>query len=159
MRLKNIVAADPAAAAVKTARMATLALAAAAALTLGGCAEEQAKGYVMAPNAVQQVPVGSSQEQVLVVLGTPSTTATLKGEVYYYISQRSRRSVAFMNATITNQNVLAVYFNKDRKVERVANYGIQDGRLIDIVTNTTPTAGQERTFLEQAFKGILSNEE
>lgn len=143
----------------KSRRRAAFAALAAAALALGGCAEEQAKGYVLSPNALQQVPVGSSQEQVLVVLGTPSTTATLKGEVYYYISQRTRRPVAFMNPSITDQTVLAVYFNKDRKVERVAHFGIQDGRLIDFVSDTTPTAGAERNFLEQVFKGVLTFEE
>ncbi|WP_261402520.1 outer membrane protein assembly factor BamE [Chenggangzhangella methanolivorans] len=113
----------------------------------------------MAPNALQQVPVGSSQEQVLVVLGTPSTTATLKGEVYYYITQRSKRAVAFLNPTITDQTVVAVYFNKDRRVEKVAHFGVQDGRIIDFVGETTPTAGQERNFLEHVFKGLLSNED
>lgn len=128
-------------------------------LALGACAEDQTKGYVMAPNALQQVPVGSSQEQVLVVLGTPSTTATLKGEVYYYISQKTHRPVAFMNPKVTDQTVVAVYFNQNRKVERVANYGMQDGRVIDFISNTTPTAGQERTFIEHMFRGLLSNDE
>lgn len=141
------------------ARSMALAAAAAGLLAVSGCAEEQTKGYVMPPNAAQQVPVGSSQEQVLVVLGTPSTTATLKGEVYYYISQKTRRPIGFMNPSLQDQTVLAVYFTQDRKVERVANYGIKDGRVIDFVGNTTPTAGQERNFLEQAFKGILSNDE
>lgn len=139
-------------------RRAALALGAAGLLAMAGCAEDLQKGYVMAPDALQQVPVGSSQEQVLVVLGTPSTTATLKGEVYYYISQKTHRPIAFMNPSITDQQVVAVYFSQQRKVERVANYGVKDGRVIDFVTNTTPTAGQETTFLEHAFKGLLSNE-
>lgn len=140
-------------------RRAALAAAAAGLLALAGCAEEQTKGYVMPPNAAQQVPVGSSQEQVLVVLGTPSTTATLKGEVYYYISQKTRRPVAFMKPSLEDQSVLAVYFSADRRVERVAHYGLQDGRVVDFVGNTTPTAGQERNFLEQVFKGVLSNDD
>lgn len=144
---------------IATARPAALAAAAAGLLALAGCADEQAKGYVMPANAEQQVPVGSSQEQVLVVLGTPSTTATLRGEVYYYISQRSRRPVAFMNPKVTDQTVLAVYFTPDRRVERISRFGIQDGRLIDFTTNTTPSAGQERNFLEQVFKGLLTFEE
>ena len=139
-------------------RAAGLATAAGALVALAGCAQEQAKGYVLSESALQQVPVGSSQDQVLVVLGTPSTTATLKGEVYYYISQRTRRPVAFMKPTVTDQRVLAVYFDQNRRVERIANYGIQDGRLFDFVANVTPTAGQERNFLEQVFKGVLSNE-
>lgn len=141
------------------AQVSAMALAAAGLLALAGCAEEQTKGYVMSANALQQVPVGSSQEQVLVVLGTPSTTATLKGEVFYYISQKTRRPVAFMEPKVTDQTVLAVYFNQQRKVERVTNFGIQDGRLVDLATNVTPTAGQERNFLEQVFKGLLSFEE
>lgn len=129
-----------------------------AATTLAACAETQQKGYVLSQSALQQVPVGSSQEQVLVVLGTPSTTATLKGEVYYYISQKTERPVAFMNPKITEQQVLAVYFGPTRKVERIANYGLKDGRIFDFIGEVTPTAGQETNFLEQAFKGILSTE-
>lgn len=129
-----------------------------AAAALTGCAETQQKGYVLSESALQQVPVGSSQEQVLVVLGTPSTTATLKGEVYYYISQKTNRPVAFMNPKITDQQVLAVYFTQDRRVERIANYGLKDGRIFDFIGEVTPTAGAETNFLEQAFKGILSTE-
>ncbi|MFD1330654.1 outer membrane protein assembly factor BamE [Methylopila musalis] len=140
-------------------RAAAVAIAAAAlAGALSACAETQQKGYVLSESALAQVPVGSSQDQVLVVLGTPSTTATLKGEVYYYISQTTNRPVAFMNPKITDQRVLAVYFSKDRRVERIANYGLKDGRVFDFIGEVTPTAGQETTFLEQAFKGILSSE-
>lgn len=143
----------PAARAMRAAVVATLAAAA-----LSACAETQQKGYVMSESALQQVPVGSSQEQVLVVLGTPSTTATLKGEVYYYISQKTERAVAFMNPKITDQRVLAVYFDQNRKVERIANYGLKDGRVFDFYGAVTPTAGQETNFLEQALSGILATE-
>ena len=65
---------------------------------LGGCTGEQfQKGYILPPGALEQIPIGASQDQVLIVMGTPSTVATLDGEVFYYISQRSERKVAFMN--------------------------------------------------------------
>ncbi len=84
-----------------TARWRGLRTAAAIALVcaaLGGCAGEQfQKGYVLPPGALEQIPIGASQDQVLIVMGTPSTVATLSGEVFYYISQRSSRPVAFMN--------------------------------------------------------------
>ena len=41
--------------------------------------------------SLEQLPLGSSQEQVLIVLGTPSTVATISGEVFYYISQRAEQ--------------------------------------------------------------------
>jgi outer membrane protein assembly factor BamE (lipoprotein component of BamABCDE complex) len=66
-------------------------------LPRGGClAETYQKGYVVPEGALEQIPIGASQEQVLIVLGTPSTVATVSGEVFYYISQRSERRVAFL---------------------------------------------------------------
>src|SRR5258708_38730566 len=66
-------------------------------VALGGCTGEQfQKGYILPPGALEQIPIGASQDQVLIVMGTPSTVATLNGEVFYYISQRSERPIAFM---------------------------------------------------------------
>src|SRR4051812_49449291 len=74
---------------------------------LGGCTGEQfQKGYILPPGALEQIPIGASQDQVLIVLGTPSTVATLNGEVFYYISQRSERKVAFMNQQVVDQRVI-----------------------------------------------------
>ncbi|GLK69542.1 outer membrane protein assembly factor BamE [Hansschlegelia plantiphila] len=140
-------------------RVAGLIAATALAASAAGCAEDQSKGYVLSESALQQVPVGSSQEQVLVVLGTPSTTATLKGDVFYYISQKTHRAVAFMNPTISDQRVLAVYFDQNHKVSRIANYGLKDGRVFDFIGQVTPTAGQETNFIEHMFKGLLSNDD
>jgi len=52
------------------------------------------KGYILPPGALEQIPIGASQDQVLIVMGTPSTVATLNGEVFYYISQRADRPLA-----------------------------------------------------------------
>ncbi len=102
-------------------------------VTLAGCSGEQfQKGYILPPGALEQIPIGASQDQVLIVMGTPSTVATLDGEVFYYISQRSERPVAFMNQKVVDQRVIAVYFDKNRRVRRLANYGAagrQDLRL------------------------------
>jgi outer membrane protein assembly factor BamE (lipoprotein component of BamABCDE complex) len=124
---------------------AVLALAA----SLAGCfTATYQRGYVLDEAALAQVPQGSSQEQVLLVLGTPSTVATVSGEVFYYISQKSQRT-AFMNAEITDQRVLAVYFDQGRRVERLANYGMQDGKVFDFISRTTATGGQESNIIKQ----------
>jgi outer membrane protein assembly factor BamE (lipoprotein component of BamABCDE complex) len=134
---------------------AAIALASAA---LGGCVGEQfQKGYILPTGALEQIPIGASQDQVLIVMGTPSTVATLSGEVFYYISQRSERPVAFMNQKVVDQRVIAIYFDKDRRVQRLANYGLQDGRIFDFVSRTTPTSGQELSYLAPLFKLISFN--
>ena len=125
---------------------------------LGGCTGEQfQKGYILPPGALEQIPIGASQDQVLIVMGTPSTVATLNGEVFYYISQRSERKVAFMNQNVVDQRVIAIYFDKNRQVQRLANYGLQDGKIFDFISRTTPTSGQELSYLTPLFKLLSFN--
>jgi outer membrane protein assembly factor BamE (lipoprotein component of BamABCDE complex) len=122
-------------------------------LVLVGCTGEQfQRGYILPPGALEQIQIGASQDQVLVVLGTPSTVATLDGDVFYYISQRTERKVAFMHQQVIDQRVIAVYFDKNRMVRRVANYGLKDGKIFDFISRTTPTGGQEISYLAPLFK-------
>ena len=135
-----------------------LALAAALALGLCGCLGYDGQvvhGYQLDPKSAEQVKAGASAEQVLVLLGQPTTTSTVGGDAWYYITQITNRSVQFMPPKITDQRVFAVYFTKDKKVARVANYGMEDGKLIDFVSRTTPTAGAESTFLKGMFINLL----
>jgi outer membrane protein assembly factor BamE (lipoprotein component of BamABCDE complex) len=127
--------------------------------TLGGCltGEEFQKGYILPPGALEQIPIGASQDQVLIVMGTPSTVATLNGEVFYFISQRSERPVAFMNQKVVDQRVIAIYFDKNRQVQRLANYGLKDGKIFDFISRTTATSGQELSYLAPLFKLLSFN--
>src|SRR3954465_4356690 len=127
-------------------------------VVLAACTGEQfQKGYILPPGALEQIPIGASQDQVLIVMGTPSTVATLNGEVFYYISQRSERKVAFMNQQVVDQRVIAIYFDKTRRVQRLANYGLQDGKIFDFISRTTPTSGQELSYLTPLFKLLSFN--
>ncbi|MCC6736040.1 MAG: outer membrane protein assembly factor BamE [Bauldia sp.] len=138
-------------------------LAGAAALALAGCAggggggvgQVTQHGYILSETALQQVPVGSSREQVLIALGTPSTTAEFGGEVFYYISQTRARAVQFVNSRIVDQRILAVYFDRNGRVTQIADYGLQDGQIFDFLTRTTPTGGEDMSFLQQMFRGLF----
>jgi outer membrane protein assembly factor BamE (lipoprotein component of BamABCDE complex) len=133
-----------------------IALALATGLLLGGCffSETFQRGYVLPEGALEQIPIGATQEQVLIVLGTPSTVATVSGEAFYYISQRTERAAAFMPQKVVDQRVVAVYFDKNRRVERLANYGLRDGKIFDFVSRTTPTGGEELNYLRSFFRMI-----
>ena len=52
----------------------------------------------------------------------------------------------------TDRRVVAVYFDKNRRVQRLANYGMQDGKIFDFVSRTTPTSGAELNYLTYVFK-------
>jgi outer membrane protein assembly factor BamE (lipoprotein component of BamABCDE complex) len=135
-----------------------LALAASLGLSLAACniGEEFQRGYLLDERAVQQVKTGMNAEQVLQTLGTPSTVSTVGNKSWYYISQTSRRRVNFMSESLTDQRVTAVYFDKSLKVERVALYGIQDGKVFDFISRTTPSSGQDQNFVGTLFRGLGS---
>jgi outer membrane protein assembly factor BamE (lipoprotein component of BamABCDE complex) len=135
--------------------VAAYALLCALALPLGGCfGETFQRGYVLPEGALEQIRLGASQEQVLIVLGTPSTVATVSGEAFYYISQKAERMVSFLTTSVTDQRVIAIYFDKDRRVERVASYGIKDGKVFDFISRTTPTAGSDMNILKQLLSTL-----
>ena len=50
------------------------------------------------------------------------------------------------------QRVLAVHLDARNKVEKIANYGLQDGRLFDFISRTTPTGGEELSLARQLIK-------
>ena len=138
--------------------IAKLAFVAALSLSLAGCIGydgELQHGYVADERLLEQVKIGSSAEQVLVVLGTPTSTSTVGGSAWYYISQKTVQTFAFQQPNVVEQRIFAVYFDKAKKVERVANYGLQDGQVFDFVSRTTPTAGAESSFLAGAMKNLL----
>ena len=88
-------------------------------------------------------------------MGTPSTTSTVGGDAWYFIGQKMSRALAFMPAKMTDQSVLAIYFDKSGKVARIANYGMKDGEVFDFVSRTTPTGGQEPDFLRNMMTGLF----
>ena len=118
-----------------------------------GPSEVLHQGYVVDQETLALAPVGSSREQVLLSLGTPSATATFDNEVFYYISQKRKRAAAFMKPKIIEQSVLAVYFDKDGVVSQLAHYTLKDGKVFDMISRTTPTGGKDLTFLQQILSG------
>jgi outer membrane protein assembly factor BamE (lipoprotein component of BamABCDE complex) len=138
---------------------ARLAIALALAAPLGGCLGYDGvinRGAVYEERKVSQVKPGMPAPQVLSTLGTPSTTSTIGGEAWYYVSQRSERTLAFMPEHVTEQHVLAVYFDKSKKVERLANYGLEDGKVIDFQTRATPSAGSETNLVRSMLSAASS---
>ncbi len=122
---------------------------------LGGCVEQRIfnNGPVITQDQLDLIPVGSSQEQVLLALGSPSTKGQFGNEVFYYISQKRAKTYEFQKMKLIDQRILSVYFNDERTVSRIANYGMQDGRVFDFISRTTPTGGEDFTFLKQVLTG------
>ena len=131
-------------------------VAVAAALAVGACDSNVIKhGVQFHEGDVQQIQPGMTQEQVRMNLGTPSTTAVIgNNQAFYYISSTATQT-AFMLPTEQDRQVVAVYFSQAGMVERVANYGMKDGRVFDYVSRTTPApGGKDVGIVSQLFRNL-----
>ncbi|MGQ0673348.1 MAG: outer membrane protein assembly factor BamE [Hyphomicrobium sp.] len=125
-----------------------------------GCSEQiTVHGHQFRENDIQQIQPGMGQEQVRMSLGSPTTTATSgSGSAYYYISSTEGQS-AFFKPTEKDRQVVAVYFTETGTVDRVANYGLKDGKVFDYVTRTTPApGGRDEGLLKQLFRNLGSKQ-
>ncbi len=123
---------------------------------VAGCSPQIIKhGHQFRESDIQQIQVGMSQEQVKLQLGSPTTTATVNnGQAYYYISSTMKQA-AFLKEKEVDRNVLAVYFNPLGTVERVANYGMKDGKVFDYISRTTPApGGRDDGIVKQLFRNL-----
>lgn len=116
-------------------------------------------GYVPTADARPQEinPNTDTKASVLASLGSPSIEGTFDEEVeedtWYYINQ-VRERYAYLRPQIQDQSVTMISFNADGQVTRVAEYGIEDRRIINYSDRETPTRGRELSVLEQIFGTI-----
>jgi outer membrane protein assembly factor BamE (lipoprotein component of BamABCDE complex) len=112
-------------------------------------------GYPIEPAATApaapQVGV-DTRDTVRTRFGTPSTTAVLEQNAWYYVSE-VQAQVAFYTPHITDRHVMVVRFDGDT-VSAVENYGIERGRLVAYDTHATPTRGRELGILEQLLGNV-----
>ena len=111
------------------------------------------RGYYAKPGAINQVSEGMSKTEVESILGSPSTTASInfQGDSYYYITSITKDR-AFLAPVETDREIIAVRFNKQDQVSGLAQYGLKDGRVIDINTRKTPIVGSEFSLLAELLK-------
>ncbi len=125
------------------------------ALVMAGCSPEiNRRGYIAKPGAFGQLSEGMSKSEVEGILGSPSTTASInfQGDSYYYITSITHGR-AFLAPVETDREVIAVRFNKAEQVEGMAQYGLADGKIININTRKTLIAGNEFSILRELFSG------
>jgi outer membrane protein assembly factor BamE (lipoprotein component of BamABCDE complex) len=87
------------------------------------------------------------------ILGSPSTTASVnfQGDSYYYITSITQGR-SFLEPREVNREVIAVRFDKQDQVTSVAQYALEDGRIININSRKTPVPGDEFSILNELFR-------
>jgi outer membrane protein assembly factor BamE (lipoprotein component of BamABCDE complex) len=93
-------------------------------------------------------PGAQSREQVVQLLGSPTTISTFDKNTIYYISQRTK-VVTFNKPQILSRKIVKISFDKNDRVAEVNNYDLSNSRDLDLIKRTTPTPGRQFTILQQ----------
>lgn len=125
------------------------------ALAIAGCSPlKHSHGYAPRADELDKIETGvDSRETVRRKLGLPSTVGSFDDDEWYYISVQSEQ-YAFFEPEVTEQKVVTIAFDDFGIVEDVGRYGLEDGRVIDLVSRTTPTSGRKLTLLQQIFQNV-----
>lgn len=130
-------------------------LLAGAAIGLSACGNTvQIRGNNPDPEEVAEIQPGvHSRQDIIDLLGSPSTVSTFQDRKWYYIGQKTQE-VAFMKPEVLDRNVLVITFDESGLVEGTKSYTLADAQEVDPVDRETPTEGRDLTLLQQLFGNI-----
>lgn len=112
------------------------------------------QGYALSQDALAQIRPGQSQDLVVVVLGSPQTVnAFTEGVAWYYVETKVDQT-AFGMTTVRERTVLAIYFDKNKKIVDKAIYTAKDGKVITIEGRKTPSYGEDKSFIDSLIESI-----
>lgn len=137
------------------ARDRVLAVAGLGALAAAGCAPTYSNhGFAPQVAALEEIEAGAdTRGSVLRKLGRPSSTGSFETDVWYYVASRMEH-FAFYQPEVVERTVVAVRFDDVGLVQTVNRFGLEDGQIVDLKTDTTPTYGRELTLLQQLFSNV-----
>ena len=124
------------------------------ALTAGCSPMVRNHGYTPQPVELADLRVGlDTRASVESKIGRPASTAIFTDDGWYYVSSRVEH-LTYHAPEVVDRRVVALLFDQNNVLASVTEYGLEDGRIVDLETETTPTHGRQLTILEQAFGNI-----
>jgi outer membrane protein assembly factor BamE (lipoprotein component of BamABCDE complex) len=124
------------------------------AVALAGCTSstslvsKRTQGYEIPESALQQIRPGQSQQLVTLVLGSPQSTNTFGDRTAWYYVETKVSQTSFGLTMVEERTVLAIYFDRNKKVIERAVYALEDGKAVNIETRRTPSFGEDATFID-----------
>jgi outer membrane protein assembly factor BamE (lipoprotein component of BamABCDE complex) len=130
------------------------------AVALAGCTSstslvtKRTQGYEIPDAALQQIRVGQSEQLVTLVLGSPMSTNAFGDRTAWYYVETKVNQTSFGMTMVQERTVLAVYFDRNKKVVDRAVYTLQDGKAVNIETRRTPSFGEDATIIDSILSSF-----
>lgn len=123
-------------------------------LALSACTPQLAtRGNLVSDDLLHEIKPGiDTRDDVAGKIGSPTTIAPFDENTWYYMGQRTEKK-GILDPALTKERVVIVRFTPEGVVDRVAER--QGGREeIPIVQRTTPTSGNDFTFIQQMLGNL-----
>jgi len=111
------------------------------------------RGHSLQALDLSQITIGTSQrEDVKAILGSPSLESDY-GNTWYYVTMQKETS-GVLSPEITRQDITEISFDEAGTVSDIHKYSKKDGKPVELVEKSTPSAGHSLTFIEQLLGNV-----
>lgn len=126
-------------------------------LLLAGCAPTvQIHGYVPSDADISRIKPGvDTTTTVEDILGLPAGNGIIRDSAWYYV-ESTFKNYTYHRPEVIDRKIIAINYDTNGVVRGVSRYGIKDGRIVNLTTQTTETGGRELGVLEQLFGNLLN---
>lgn len=124
-------------------------------ILLAGCEPMVAnRGNILDPDKLVDIKVGTStREDVATKLGTPTETGTFDDKTWYYVGRQTEQ-YSFLNPDVMKQQAIEIRFDDKGVVTAVSNLDLSRAQDITPVARSTPTYGNDNTFIQQLLGNL-----
>lgn len=125
------------------------------AIAVSACAPTvDTRGHLPEADRLAEIHPGeTTKDQVIKILGSPSSIGVFDDKSWYYISKKTEQ-VAFFDKDVLDQQVYVINFDNKGVVKEIGHKDLKDAQLIEPAPGATPAPGRELTFIEQIIGNV-----
>ena len=115
---------------------------------------QQVRGNRVDPERLGQLVVGTAtRADAVTVLGSPTAKATFDDNTWIYISEMTKPAIGATN-TVRDQATVVLTFDSKGVLRKTDTKTFKDGFDVAMAAGSTPSPGNETTFLQELLGNI-----
>ena len=122
---------------------------------LGACTGIKSNnGYMPVKDNIDQLKVNvTTTSSAKNILGEPALILGNREPIFVYSAQITDR-VLFFEPKVISRDVLLLYFNKKKKLKKLDEFDLNDGKYVDLSEDNTNLKDRERSLLSSIFSNV-----
>ena len=111
-------------------------------------------GYMPVSDKIDQLKVNvTTPMSAKSKLGEPALVLGSREPIFIYSSQITDR-ILFFEPKVVSRDILVLYFNKKKRLKKLDRFNKNDGKYVDINTDSTRLRNEEKSLLAAMFSNV-----